>query len=213
MLVVALSGDETKLATARGATCDGGPAGWGGRVATPACGRASVGSPSGQVGDRRFEIRLSPSGDLKSCNSGVRTPSQGHSCSAAPPHRNRPGQEVLEISLTRVAALRDTRGVGHTAAAAPHLPAHANAAAGTNARIAAGSVLEFLHVQHPDGDRFGYHRRAAASKVLRHAGRQNTWRLPPLRRGVNPFPHQRQTRPFSGRFVNLVAAKSRQANR
>ena len=68
--------------------------------------------------------------------------------------------------------------------------------AGTNARVGVGPFLSSRTVNTPVAIASATHRRPAASKPLRQTERQNTWRLPPSRRGVNPFPHQRQTRCF-----------------
>ena len=68
------------------------------------------------------------------------------------------------------------------------------AAAGTNARVAAGPCLSASTVNTPVAIASATHRRPAASKPLRHAGRQNSCRLPPSLRGAKPLPHQRQTR-------------------
>jgi hypothetical protein len=59
----------------------------------------------------------------------------------------------------------------------------------SNARVPAGPVLSAFTVSIPVAIASATHRRPAASKARRQTGRQKTCRLPPSRRGVNPFPH------------------------
>jgi hypothetical protein len=78
-----------------------------------------------------------------------------------------------------------------------------------NARVAAGASLSASTVNTPEAIASATHRRPAASKTLRQAGRQNTCRLPPSRRGVNPFPHQRQTGSPGGAVISEASSIGR----
>jgi hypothetical protein len=64
--------------------------------------------------------------------------------------------------------------------------------AGPNARVETGPFLSASTVNTPVAIASATHWRPAASKARRQTGQQNTCRLPPSRRGVNPFPHHRQ---------------------
>ena len=79
---------------------------------------------------------------------------------------------------------------------------------GGNARVAVAPFLSASKVNTPAAIASATHRRPAASNALRHAGRQNTWRLPPLRRGAKPLLHQRQTRPLGCVFIRKAAAST-----
>jgi hypothetical protein len=81
----------------------------------------------------------------------------------------------------------------------------------TNARVPATPILSSLTVNILVAIASATHRRPAASRRLRQSGRQNIWRLPPLRRGVNPLPHQRQAR--SPACVATANAKTDRLNR
>ena len=63
---------------------------------------------------------------------------------------------------------------------------------GTNPRVAAAPFRRWPTVKNPAAIASATHRRPAASKARRQAGRQNTCRLPPSRRGANAFPHHTQ---------------------
>jgi len=88
-----------------------------------------------------------------------------------------------------------TRGATGTGYGESTSPSNAGeVAAGTNARVAAGPFLSASTVNTPAAIASATHRRPAASKPLRHAGRQNRCRLPPSLRGAKALPHQRQAR-------------------